>query len=230
MTKPDRRAVLWDVGGTLVDVACTLPELVRHRLTCCGIDHSGLSDIHIERTYAEFIGNERQWLTIERERAAERDWLASLLEDLSLDRETMDETFAAMPRYFDLLRPVPGLMALLSELRGRGLPMAVVSNWPPSLPEFLDHHGLTCYFDSIVYSAQDGIHKPDRRIFQRALDAIGATAEQAVFIGDNPESDIQPARAMGMRAIHFEPRRTCPSRDADDVRTLRGLLWGMLGP
>jgi hypothetical protein len=57
----DCQAILWDVGGTLVEIACSLPELVRHRLASCGIEHSRLSDLHIERSYADFIRNEQQW-------------------------------------------------------------------------------------------------------------------------------------------------------------------------
>ncbi len=122
-----------------------------------------------------------------------------------------------MPRYFNHLSPVSGLIPLLDELSSRGLPMAIVSNWAPSLPKFLDHHGFTRYFDPIVYSAQDGIHKPDHRIFQRALDGLGIPAERAIFIGDNPELDIAPARKMGMRAINFDPSCKYQSRDADDA-------------
>jgi FMN phosphatase YigB (HAD superfamily) len=211
----DCQAILWDVGGTLVDFACSLPESVRYRLAGCGVDHSGLSDEHIEQTYADFLRAEQQWRTIEQERAAERNWFAALLGNESIDRHAIDSAAAAMPRYFNLYRPVAGLIPLLDELSSRGLPMAIVSNWPPSLPEFLDHHGLTSYFDPIVYSAQDGIHKPDHR--------------RAIFVGDNSELDVAPARNMGMQTINFDPRRKCQSRDAEDANMLRKLLFAMLG-
>ena len=224
----DCRAILWDVGGTLVDFACSLPESVRCRLAGCGVDHSRLSDEHIEQTYADFLRPEQQWRTIEQERAAERNWFGKLLGNESFDRNAVAKAAAGMPRYFNLYRPVSGLIPLLDELSKRRLPMAVVSNWPPSLPEFLDHHGLTSYFDPIVYSAQDGIHKPDHRIFQRALDALGTPAVRAIFIGDDPELDIAPARDMGMQPINFDLRRKCRSRDAEDAHKLRQLLLAML--
>ncbi|MGD0390378.1 MAG: HAD family hydrolase [Tepidisphaeraceae bacterium] len=224
----DCQAILWDVGGTLVDYACSLPESVRCRLAGCGIDHARLSDEHIEQTYADFLRTEQQWRTIEQERAAERNWLETLLEDERFDRNAIDSAAAVMPRYFNLHRPVSGLIPLLDELSSRGLPMAVVSNWAPSLPEFLDHHGLKCYFDPIVYSAQDGIHKPDHRIFQRALDALGTPAGRAIFIGDDPKLDIAPARDLGMQTINFDPRRKSQSRDAEEAHKLRQLLLAML--
>ena len=221
-------AILWDVGGTLVDFACTLPQAVRSRLASCDVDHSRLTDQHIEQTYLDFISTEQQWRTIAHERAAECNWLAALLRNQPFDPAAIKNIASIMPRYFNLYRPVPGLLPLLDDLRTREIPMAIVSNWPPSLPEFLHHHGLTQYFGPIVYSAQDGIHKPDPRIFQRALHALRTTADRAIFIGDNPELDIRPARAMGMRAINFDPRRNCDARDAEDVPLLRKLLDNML--
>jgi HAD superfamily hydrolase (TIGR01549 family) len=228
MMTTDCRAILWDVGGTLVEFACSLPESVRCRLAGCGVDHSLLSDAQIEQTYVDFIRTEQQWRTIEQERAAERNWLGTLLGNESFDRNAIDSVTAAMPRYFNLFRPVPGLIPLLDELSSCGLPMAIVSNWPPSLPELLDHHRLTSYFDPIVYSAQDGIHKPDHRIFQKALDGLGIPAERVIFVGDNPELDISPARNMGMRTINFDPSQKYQSRDAEDAAALRKLLFAML--
>jgi HAD superfamily hydrolase (TIGR01549 family) len=222
---PDRRGViLWDVGGTLVDFAGSLPESVRRRLAGCGINHSGISDEHIEQTYADFIGAEQRWRTIEHERAAETSWLKALLRGEISEGDSINQIAERMPRYFDLFRVVDGVMELLGELWERRIAMGVVSNWPPSLPEILEHHQLGSFFDVVVYSAQDGIHKPDERIFRRALNGLGANPDDAVMIGDNFELDIVPSRGMGMRAIHFDPRRKSDLREADDAAGLRRLL------
>jgi FMN phosphatase YigB (HAD superfamily) len=97
------------------------------------------------------------------------------------------------------------------------------------LPEFLAHFHFPQYFNAIVYSGQDGVHKPDPRIFQRTLDLLQASAGSAIFIGDDFNLDILAARSVGMRAIHFDPRRRATSREADDVETFRPLLFAMLG-
>lgn len=224
----DKRAILWDVGGTLVDFACSLPESVRGRLAACGIDHSIVSDQHIEQTFADFDKEEPQWQTIAQERAAECRWLQALLHDAALDGDVIQQAARRMPRYFDLYRPVEGVIGLLSDLRRQQIPMAIVSNWAPSLPEFLEHHQLTEFFSAIVYSAQDGILKPDPRIFERALSALNVRPENAIFIGDTVTADIVPTKAMGMRAIHFEPRKISDSRDADNVAGLRRLFREIL--
>src|SRR5205823_4108397 len=126
-------------------------------------------------------------------------------------------------------RLVDGVEDLLIDLTRRGLRHVVVSNWPPSLPRVLEHHRLTAHFDAVVYSGEDGIHKPDERIYRRALLAAGVAPHAAIFIGDNPEWDVGPPRRLGMRAIHFDPRRRHASCDADTTSKLRQRLPMMLG-
>jgi putative hydrolase of the HAD superfamily len=133
-----------------------------------------------------------------------------------------------MPRYFDWFRPVPGIIELLEELRAQDIRMAVISNWPPSLPGVLEHHCLKRFFDPIVYSGEDGIAKPDQRIFERALRTLGIEARHAIYIGDSMPHDIEPAQRIGMQTIHFNPRRNCNRWDADDVTALRRLLTTLL--
>jgi len=128
------QVILWDVGGTLVEFACTLPEAVRRRLADCGIDHSQLSDQHIEQTYADFISCEPRWRTLAQEREAEIAWFGTMLHEQRLNAKALGHVAARMPRYFELYRPVEGMIPLLDELLLRGFRMAVVSNWPPSLP------------------------------------------------------------------------------------------------
>jgi putative hydrolase of the HAD superfamily len=221
-----RRVILWDVGGTLVDYACSLPEAVRRRLSHCGVDHSCLSDERIERTYAQFTSRDREWRTIADERVAEVRWMEELLENAGLNAAGTERVARGMPRYFEFYRPVTGIVDLLGELRERGLAMGVVSNWPPSLPELLAHHGLSRFFEVIVYSGEDGVHKPEAGIFYRALAAMRARADEAVFVGDDLCADIEGARAIGMTAIHFDPRKRSETRDADEITGLRRLLWG----
>ncbi len=222
------RAILWDVGGTLVDFACTLPTAVRSRLSTCGVNHSRLSDNRIEHTYTEFIAAERTWRTIEHEREAETRWLHDLLADTGLDPTTINRAAREMPRYFNLYRPVEGILELLAELQTRGTKMAIVSNWPPSLPEFLNHHGLLSFFDAVIFSAQDSIHKPDPKIFLRALAAIRARPEESIFIGNDLVQDIAGAALVGMTTIHFDPRKQCETCDADEITGLRRILGAKL--
>jgi putative hydrolase of the HAD superfamily len=61
------------------------------------------------------------------------------------------------------------------------------------------------YFQNIVISEVIGINKPDRAIFQHALDLAGATKEESIMIGDSIEADVRGALNFGMDAIYFNP-------------------------
>jgi putative hydrolase of the HAD superfamily len=94
--------------------------------------------------------------------------------------------------------------ALLSGLATRHR-IGVVSNFYGNLQAVLEETGLAPSVGAAVDSTIVGCKKPDPRIFQAALDALGATAEEAVFVGDSLPRDMAGARAMGMRHVWLRP-------------------------
>jgi putative hydrolase of the HAD superfamily len=60
------------------------------------------------------------------------------------------------------------------------------------------------YFDPIIISGDYGFRKPDRRLFQAALDGMGVTAEHTLFIGNDMHRDIFGAREAGMITMMFD--------------------------
>jgi putative hydrolase of the HAD superfamily len=57
------------------------------------------------------------------------------------------------------------------------------------------------YFDFAFLAEEVGASKPAPDMFHAALDRSGASPEEIVHVGDNPEHDIRPARALGMRTV-----------------------------
>jgi HAD superfamily hydrolase (TIGR01549 family) len=225
---PAVQAILWDVGGTLVDNRVTMAESIRARLAVAGVGVGQLSDDDLESTFEEFFALEDRWRTLADEERDVKAYFRGLLAPLGLTSEQFEVAYARVPPYYDLHKPVDGIRELLADLRGRGLRQTVVSNWPPSLVPFLEHHRLAEYFEAVVFSAQDGVKKPDSRIFLRALATLGISASEALFIGDHRHLDILPARALGMRAIHFDPRNVHEVAEARTVAELRPLILAMV--
>lgn len=81
--------------------------------------------------------------------------------------------------------------------------MALVSNFTygPVVHLSLKKLGISRYFDTIVVSHDAGWRKPHERIFKDALQKLGVSAEEAVFIGDCPLEDIKGARSAGMKTV-----------------------------
>jgi putative hydrolase of the HAD superfamily len=94
---------------------------------------------------------------------------------------------------------------------GRRWRLGVVSNFTGNLQLCLDELDLSSHFAVVIDSAVHGCEKPDPEPFQAALLALDTTAQSSWMIGDNPEADVRPALALGMRACWLaDPARTAP--------------------
>jgi putative hydrolase of the HAD superfamily len=101
------------------------------------------------------------------------------------------ENWAIFPEVFDALE----------ELRRRGVRLAALSNAGSDLVAFLDALGLYKWFDFAVVSAIEGVKKPDRRIFERALERASVEAHEAIHVGDMFLEDVLGARRAGLRPL-----------------------------
>lgn len=79
--------------------------------------------------------------------------------------------------------------------------IGIIANQPPGTKERLAKNGILKYIDLVIASAEEGVAKPDGRIFEIALERSRCKPEQAVMIGDRIDNDIVPAKLMGMRTI-----------------------------
>lgn len=86
----------------------------------------------------------------------------------------------------------------LKLLRERGIPAGVVSNFGTYLQTFLDKTGIAHFFEFAVVSACVGYEKPDRRIFEHAIDLAGVPAATILFVGDHPREDYAASENLGM--------------------------------
>lgn len=98
-------------------------------------------------------------------------------------------------------RVYPGAIELLDEARDAGLTLGVISNWSARLPRLLEAIGLAQRFDFVLCSALEGAEKPQRVLFERALDRAGVRAEAAAHAGDRLDNDVEAARAVGLHAV-----------------------------
>jgi 2-haloacid dehalogenase len=100
--------------------------------------------------------------------------------------------------------PIEGSVAVLAELKARGVPLYALSNWsaetfPPQHARF----AFLAWFDGIVVSGMEGVIKPDPRIFHVLCGRYRIAPESAVFI-DDVAANAQAASALGMHGIHFQ--------------------------
>ena len=104
------------------------------------------------------------------------------------------------------LRPYDRVAEVLTELRTR-YRLGIVSDaqWAYARHE-LTESGLSGFFEIVVVSGDHGFRKPDPRLYQIALDALGSTPSRTIFVGNDMHRDIFGPAQMGMKTI-FTPTR-----------------------
>lgn len=223
--------VIWDVGGTLVDRVVGQTEALAHALEAVGLRLEAVDAATHERAHQQYLRTEPHWRTPEQEQQGFEEIAALFLErtDAAGDTDQIAQLGQALGGWDWVYRPVPGIPELLRELGEHGIRQAVASNWPPSLPRFLRYQDLHGHFSVVVGSGAEGCRKPDPLFYRRVMERLGVDARTAVFIGNDPDLDILPARAAGLVAVHFDPRRQHAGADAHDVPTLRQHLLPLVG-
>lgn len=79
--------------------------------------------------------------------------------------------------------------------------IGVIANQSLGTEKRLEEFGILQYIDLVVASAEEGVAKPDKRIFEITLRRADCKPQHAVMIGDRIDNDIIPAKALGMKTI-----------------------------
>src|SRR5579862_837797 len=203
---PQTRAVLCDLDDTLFDHwRCTrgalmelralesslagwpLEELERHHRRALEAWH--LRVLSGERSIDEArIGRFRELLTMAgADRAAER---------------AVDVAAAYRRAYARTWHPVAGALDLAAAIKSAGVTLVIVTNNVVVEQRLkLSRCGLDPYVDALVTSEEIGAQKPDAAIFAAALDRAGASAADAVMLGDAWHTDVIGAQRAGIRPV-----------------------------
>ncbi len=79
--------------------------------------------------------------------------------------------------------------------------IGIIANQTAGTAKRLTEFGLLEHIDLVMSSAEEGVEKPDIRIYERALQKSGCKAAEAVMIGDRLDNDIFPAKRAGMATV-----------------------------
>ena len=189
-----RPAIVWDLGGVLVDWN---PRYLYTKLfpgDACAM----------ERFLSEICTTE--WNL---EQDAGRPFAHGVAELVERHPEQAALIRAYDSRWKEMIRgAIEASVQILAALRASGYALHALSNWSTEKfalvrPEFT----FLSWFESIVLSGEVKLVKPDRRIFDLLLARIGRTAASCVFIDDSLPN-VEAARELGFQAIQFHsPQR-----------------------
>lgn len=204
------KAVIFDLDNTIMDRHGALHAFAadQHRRLFASQQPHVPAAAYRQR-FVALDDNGRLWKdAVYQQLIAEFDLRATTWEQL------LDEYIT---RFRLFCQPLPGFATMLASLQAANYRLGLITNG--SYP-FQKHNfaalGVAEAFELVMVSEQEGLRKPDPRLFQRALERLGVTATEAVYVGDNPIADIEGAHSVGMPAI-FRPSphwATCPTADA----------------
>jgi HAD superfamily hydrolase (TIGR01549 family) len=119
---------------------------------------------------------------------------------------------------FDLV--VPGAVGALNRLRSAACQLVVVSNSNGRVRRILRRTGLEPHLDLVLDSHEEGVEKPDPRIFEIALARSRADRCATIHCGDIYHIDIAGARAAGLPAVLVDSAGLYADADCPRVQSL----------
>jgi putative hydrolase of the HAD superfamily len=84
-------------------------------------------------------------------------------------------------------------------------------------------------FEVIALADLVGVEKPDDKIFQYALDKAGIPASRAVHVGNRLDSDIRPAKGLGLRTIWILRGDAPPAPTLDQLAEPDAIVISLIG-
>ncbi len=145
--------------------------------------------------------------------------------NLQPSEETLNELIGMWNKSWMLAQPYPEVEEVLRELQ-KSYVLVLVSNTDNfGVEKVLEKFGLRNYFAETFFSYQLGNLKTDKRFFYQIFDRLGLAPEDCVIVGDSMQSDIVPAKQLGMMAVLIDRRdqRDFPTK-IKDLRELEDLI------
>jgi 2-haloalkanoic acid dehalogenase type II len=216
------KAVLFDLGDTLVK-SVNLIETYRRILQVYGIHRSQeeLTAAHIEA--GRLLGLEYM------KTMSDKYWIRRnniFLEHLGVfGREDLARTISGQWWDYSDVALYSDAVETLDELKQRGIKMGVITNaLQTDLTKIISKTKLDPdYFDVIVTVSTICRMKPEKEVFDHALNVLNVAPNETLFVGDTVEYDYEGARKAGLRAVLID-RENKVGGNIEKIHDLREIL------
>ncbi len=177
--------VIFDLDGTLLDTLDDLTDSVNHAMSSMGWPLRDKRDVRF------YLGN-----GIKR--------LMELCSPKGISEEEFDKAFATFKAYYnehnqDKTAPYEGVVQVMEHFKEQGIKMAIVSNKVHEAVLALRDKFFP-YVDVAIGDAPGMARKPEPNSCYKALELLGSTKDESVYIGDS-EVDLLTAKNAGLDCI-----------------------------
>jgi putative hydrolase of the HAD superfamily len=203
---PGIRAVIFDCYSTLIDIKTNEEKDEVYNYLSLYLQYYGVR-MDAKKLKSAFYKEKEQYLQSKKERYPETDLetiFSNILKKEGLDNHFLAESCCKLHRVLsrERFQLFPDSLPALEELKKGGYPIAVLSD---AQKAYCFEEGeilrLNQFFDCFVVSTHFGFKKPDPRLFTIACTLLNIPPAEAVYIGNEPETDVKGAKQIGMQAI-----------------------------
>lgn len=207
------KTIFLDVGSTLLELTQTWEKVYHQVFQRAGYEIE-LGEVEQAVAYSWGIVSQQDPTaffenTLNGSRRWQQEIEQRVMERLGIHPNIQEELFWKIIEAFENPQSYyvfPETIPTLTRLKAEGYRLGIISNWSWNLPDLCEHHGLAKYFDQIVTSARIGCSKPNKVIFQTALQQMQADPATSLHIGDTFRADVLGAASVGMAALWLDKR------------------------
>lgn len=178
--------VIFDFGG----VVCTFSQDAILDDFCTGKAHARFKPVLF-----------RSWQALDEGTADYEEYVAETLKLLDGEDKQIAQRF--FREWHRSMRPIPGIWALVGELKARGYGVYLLSNASTWFAGHLDDYPILRLFDGRLISAPEKMAKPEERIYRLALERFGLNAAETLFVDDRAEN-TEAAERVGIAGYVFD--------------------------
>ena len=188
-----KRAVIFDMYETLITHYQSPLYFGAQMAEDAGIPEDAFLRLWRATNHARTVGE----VTLE-------EALRGILREHGRDSEELVQKIAAkrLSTKEDCFRHLhPEILPMLTKIKEKSLRIGLISNCYSEEEKAIRKSVLLPYFDAPCLSCEQGIAKPDKRIYQRCMKALSVSAEECVYVGDGDTEELETAKALGMTAV-----------------------------
>lgn len=181
-----------------------------------GRDFKRLGEV-LGNTFAFISADEsfpEYWSEFDRGTYTREEVTRMLAKDYNL---TLEDAHEQVQRLLELLQPIPETVALIEELKARGIRCYVLSNMSKEFYAELLKFPVFELFDGAVVSFEERINKPDRGIYEALLSRYNLVPSESIF-ADDKIANTNAASLLGLHTVTYNCNGDGPER-------VREIIW-----
>lgn len=118
----------------------------------------------------------------------------------------------------------PETVAVLRDLKARGLKLGVISNFDNRIYSVMKSLGILSFFDAITISSETGYSKPDLEIFKAAARALDTRPSETLLVGDSIHDDVEAGTRAGLHTVLIDRVGRHTSSPLPRISSLKELI------